>query len=89
MEWGFKIEAALNSILDEQGIVDLDEREQMKKYSLTRYLMGSMSNEEECKYWKLINEVNGCIKKSTKGVKLVSELLLMIAEKVFDSHMNE
>lgn len=85
MEKAFELENMFNEIADQMGVTDLDERDRMQKYTSVNCLMGTLTDEEMHKYWKLITEVNASMKKSANGVSKLAELLLMVAEKVYES----
>ncbi len=78
----FEIEQLVNGIMDEKQI-DTIERKRLPIYMEVRFLMGSLSNEELDKYWKLIVDIDHT--KRHQGCTKLAELVLFIAEKIIKS----
>lgn len=88
-----KLEDALNEIATNMGIDDQNERDiqqNIVQYIATRCLMGdALSDDEEKTYYKLIVELEESMKHSKKASKKLGELLLMVAEKVYEENSDK
>jgi hypothetical protein len=87
MERAFEAEAMSNQIAIENMITDQTEIERLNRYTSVRLLMGDAlsDDEEKKKYYRLIAEIESCMKKNSKGRSLLSELALLIAENVYEA----
>jgi hypothetical protein len=90
MKIALELESTFNEIADQQGMTDANQRKRTQRYVASRCLMGdALSDEEEKKYYQLIAELEDCLRQSKKGHSKLSELVLMIAGKVYEENSNK